>query len=274
MPKSPQQQTPRRSRSAPHPILHKLGFMHISNPKLVGRDAYALAVTPSTLAGLGNLATLMQDSARRFAPDPALKRQICILVHRAPKQLDDVGWTQFSKQHRIRVEKQFEILHAKTPMTNACIKHVIASPIVAGAVRVGSLRAYITCIEIDQGASFSTPRTRIGHMEYAAIEQAVVMSWLAGVEHTVMGPIVLNSSFEASLVDFSGIVKMPKWKYNMVRGGNYAKVLGTSVAADTADARFLRKLYGALQPVSDPVGRAALVEKARQGVWKCAQSIS
>ena len=252
-------------------ILHKLGFLR-SSPKLVGRDAYVLGVTPSTLTGLGNLVNIMRDSARRFAPDPALKRQICILVHRAPKELDEVGWTQFTKQHRVRVEKQFEILHAQTPMTNACTK-VIASPIVCGSVRVGSLRAYITCIDIDPSASFVTPRTRIGYIQYAAIEKAIVQSWISGVEHTAMGPIVLTPSFEAALVDFSGIAKMPTWKYGMVRNGDYVKVL--SVAADdTADARFLRKLYGALQPVSDPVGRAALVEKARQAVRKCALSKS
>ena len=253
-------------------ILHKLGFLR-SSPKLVGRDAYVLGVTPSTLTGLGNLVNIMRDSARRFVPDPALKRKICILVHRAPKELDEVGWTQFVNQHRIRVEKQFEILHAQTPMTNACTNHIIASPIVAGSVRVGSLRAYVTCIDIDPSASFLTPRTRIGYIQYAAIEKAIVQSWISGVEHTAMGPIVLTPSFEAALVDFSGLAKMPTWKYGMVRNGDYVKVL--SVAADdTADARFLRKLYGALQPVSDPVGRAALVEKARQAVRKCALSKS
>ena len=157
-------------------------------------------------------------------------------------------------------------------MTNACTK-VIASPIICGSVRVGSLRAYITCIDIDPGALFVTPRTRIGYMEYAAIEKAIVQSWISGVEHTAMGPLVLTPSFEAALIDFSGIAKMSKWKYDMTRDGDYVKVL--SVAADdTADAHFLRKLYGALQPVSDPVGRTALVEKARQAVRKCGLSKS
>ena len=276
MPPKTTRARPKAAHQTHKSFLHNLGFTISSgsrNVKLIGRDAYALEVTLPVLAGMKRLEILMQGTARRFAPDPALKQRLCILIHRAPKGLDEWGWTKFVESHAKRVEKQAML--SGNPTAHACFKRAIASPIVAGSVRIGTLKAYVTCVEVDPHAQFVSPQMRLGHVEYAAIEQAIVMSWLAGVEHTVMGPVALNrSTLHATVLDFSGIVMLAKWKYDMGRGGNYAKVLGASVAAETADARFLRKLYGTLQPASDPAGRASLVEKARQGVWKCAQSMS
>jgi hypothetical protein len=292
----------RRTRHAPHAprtpqrtshILHKIGFLPPGArvPQKIGADAYALTVTPAALNGLHRLAnTMLQGTVRQWTQsDPALKSRLCILVHFAPKNIDEQGWKMFHTSHTVRVSKQNNM--ATNPGTQACSTESVAAPIVSGGVRVGARLAYVACVEIDPRAVVVTPQARIigsttttnmrmrnntlGPMEYAAIEKAIVMSWKAGIEHTRMGPVMLNrATLHATLTDFSGIVALPKWKYNMARSNNYVKVLGPALSSETADAVFLRKLYGLLQPVSDPAGRAALVDKARQGIWKCAESMS
>lgn len=277
---------PRTPQRTPH-ILHKIGFLPPGArvPQKIGADAYALPVTPAALNGLHRLAnTMLQGTTRQWTQsDPALKSRLCILVHFAPKNIDEQGWKQFHTSHTVRVSKQNTMV--TNPGTQACSTESAAAPIVSGGVRVGARLAYIVCVEIDPRAVVVTPQARIigstlgpkalGPMEYAAIEKAIVMSWRAGIEHTRMGPVMLNrATLHATLTDFSGIVALPKWKYNMARSNNYVKVLGPALSSETADAVFLRKLYGLLQPVSDPAGRAALVDKARQGIWKCAESIS
>lgn len=280
---------PRTPQRTPH-ILHKIGLLvggtHV--PQKIGADAYTLPVTTATLKGLHRLAkNMLQGTARQWTQsDPVLKSRVCILVHFAPKNIDEQGWKMFSTSHAVRISKQNAMV--TNPDTQACSIESAAAPILSGGVRVGTRLAYIVCMEIDPRAVIVTPESRIigsvglalgpkalGPMEYAAIEKAIVMSWRAGIEHTRMGPVMLNrAALHATLTDFSGIVALPKWKYNMARSNNYVKVLGPALSSETADARFLRKLYGLLQPVSDPAGRAALVDKARQGIWKCAESIS
>jgi hypothetical protein len=132
---------------------------------------------------------------------------------------------------------------------------------------------------------------------YAAIEQAVVMNWLAGVDHTRVGPIAFDArAMRATILDFSSIVRLPAWKMDTVRKmiqgketaapsnankvfnvGSYEtglRLLQASEVSEDGAAHFLRRLYDDLPPRSNPEGRAALVGAARDGAWKCALSMS